>query len=157
MNIVNSQYSMVGSYLEIFVSGCNHNHKCKGTCFNPELWDFTKGDEWKTWKTKLYEKINDFRDIIDYIVITGGEPGDQDNEEMFALLVYLARFGIPLVYFTSYTFKKVSVDVKETVSYIKCEPYIEKKKCEKDVGLFKLTSSNQILYRKEPDSIWSCI
>jgi hypothetical protein len=40
---------------------------------------------------------------------------------------------------------------------IKCGEYNIDFKGEKDVGYFTLASTNQLLYRKEPDGVWSII
>jgi len=157
LRIISNQYSILGKYLEIFVSGCNHNHGCSGTCFNRESWDFSLGTEWELLELKLTDKILTNIDIIDLLIVTGGEPLDQDLTELLAFIKFLKTFKIPICVFTSYKFKEVRESIKANVDYLKCNPFDVKQKKDKDVGLFVLASTNQVLYKKEPDGVWSCI
>ena len=156
MNIINTQYSVSGKYLEIFLTGCKRTNKCKGQCHNSSLWEFNQGTDWGFWKDKITNKIKEFSDVIDYVFVTGGEPLDQDEWELVDLFIFLKTRNKPIVLFTSYSFKKISDKVKMFVDYIKCEPYLTDRQ-EKDVGICVLASDNQILYKKEPNGEWSCV
>lgn len=157
MRITSTQYSIANKYLELFVSGCKGKNTCFKTCFNPELHDFSLGYEWETQQLKITDKILSNIDIIDLLVITGGEPLDQNIEDLISFIKFLKIFKLPICVFTSYKFKEVPELVKSNVDYLKCNPFNVKYKEDKDVGLFVLASKNQTLYRKELDKVWSCI
>lgn len=157
MKIVNNQYSVSGKYLEIFVSGCKHLNGCRGTCQNKEIWSFDEGVDWNLLQLKLTDKILTNIDVIDMLVVTGGEPLDQDEVELLSFINFLKTFKLPICLFTSYKFNKVSKLIKENVDLIKCGAYDERFKADKDVGYFTLATTNQNLYRKELDNVWSCI
>lgn len=157
MKIVTTQFSIRGKYLEIFLSGCKGANSCKGTCQNPELKNFDLGTDLELFQLKLSDKILSNIDVIDMLVITGGEPLDQDEFELINFIKFLKVFKLPICVFTSYKFNKVSKLIKSEIDLIKCGEYNEQFKGEKDVGYFKLASTNQNLYRKEPDNVWSCI
>ena len=157
MNVVRTQFSIAGKYLEIYVAGCNRTHKCTGTCHNKELWSFDAGANWSNFISYIDEKMLEFGDIIDLFIVTGGEPLDQDEDELVDLITYLKTLNRPVCLFTSYSFKNVPDSIKALVDYVKCEPFLVDWEEEKDVGLFKLASSNQLLYRKEDHSLWSCV
>lgn len=149
MNIVGTEYSLTGKYLEIFLSGCKDNKKCKGTCHNSMIRDFSFGTDWKEQIVKLNDKIIDNLDMIDILVITGGEPLDQDLEELKLFIKHLSKYGISLCLFTSYQFDMVDNDIKQMVDMIKCGEYNEEFKGVKDVKYFKLNSTNQELRVKK--------
>ena len=59
-----------GVGMSLFVQGC-HFH-CDG-CFNPELWDFSKGGEWDSvLQEHVMERLS--RDYVTRLSILGGEP-----------------------------------------------------------------------------------
>lgn len=58
-----------GIKLEIFMTGCLHD--CPG-CFNPELQDFTVGDDMTL--IQIISKIREKREFLDGVVLTGGDP-----------------------------------------------------------------------------------
>ena len=151
MKISSTQYSIAGGYLEIFISGCLGLNECRKTCHNPGLWSFYTGDEWDTVSNNIEFKINSFLDVIDYLVITGGEPMDQDLDELYKLISFLRKHSIPIILFTSYWLDEIPEHIKNDVDYIKCGPYDENFKGEKDVGIFKLASTNQHFYKREFD------
>ncbi|MDD4804024.1 MAG: 4Fe-4S cluster-binding domain-containing protein [Candidatus Pacebacteria bacterium] len=157
MKIITNQYSVKNKYLEIFISGCLGNNLCSNFCHNHEAKDFSKGKDWELHQLKLTDKILTNIDIIDLLIITGGEPLDQKKEDLLDFIKFLKTFKIPICVFTSYSFNKVDDRIKENVDMIKCGPYDEFFKGEKDVYYFTLASTNQLLYRKELDGIWSVI
>ena len=76
-----------GVGISLFVQGCPFH--CFN-CFNPETWDFEKGNEW----TK--ETQNDFlklaeRSYIDRISFLGGEPLAEQNIEDLLILIQLIK------------------------------------------------------------------
>jgi organic radical activating enzyme len=154
MNIVGTEYTISGKYLEIFFSGCKDNKKCKGKCHNQLIRDFEIGMEWKDYLPKLNNKIIDNLDLIDLLVITGGEPLDQDLEQLKIFINYMSRYKMPICIFTSYQFDVIPDDIKLLVDIIKCGEYNEDYKGIKDVKYFKLQSTNQELWVKK-EKEWS--
>lgn len=55
MNIVTTDYAMQTQSYDIFFSGCKASPKCQG-CHNSEVWDFSKGTHWKSFRSRI-EKI----------------------------------------------------------------------------------------------------
>jgi anaerobic ribonucleoside-triphosphate reductase activating protein len=109
MNIAATQYNLVNRALEIYLSGCNFH--CKG-CHNPELWDFSIGEELTTEIfSKLANKILEHDSMINEIWILGGEPLHQDPlsfrvlcESLFA---GLNGTGKQLVLFTGFNLTNI--------------------------------------------------
>jgi len=76
MRIAGTQFTLKTKSFEIYVSGCAGNPHCKG-CHNPETWDFNIGDEFDDkLKEQISNKITSFNNIIENIMIFGGEPLD---------------------------------------------------------------------------------
>jgi organic radical activating enzyme len=128
LNIAAIQYSLESFALEIYVSGCKAPH-CPG-CHNEELWDFNHGVPMTLWLSKLDEYVRRFGDIdglIKNVWILGGEPLDQDRDELERLLTYV-RGGFPhakLWLFTRKGLHNVRPIVKSLCHYIKCGAYVE--------------------------------
>jgi len=153
MRIVTYQFSIRGKYLEIFISGCKCVHECRKTCFNSELWNFDLGENYRGCYSEIYNKLTEFDELIDYIVITGGEPLDQNIDELIDFIKYLKQFDKEIILFTSYSFDKVDTKVLELIDYVKTEPYLEEYKKKNKIFIFELASINQKIFRKE-GNLW---
>jgi anaerobic ribonucleoside-triphosphate reductase activating protein len=147
MNIAGVEYSFLTKGLDIYVSGCNGPH-CTG-CHNPETWSFNFGYKYDdTIRNKITTKIYDFNDMIDNIFIFGGEPLDQNHDELNVLLLDVKQFNKTLWLFTRYDFKLVPTFVKELCDYVKCGRYIEGLKTDDNIQYgIKLATSNQMIYK----------
>ncbi len=79
-----------GFRVSLYVSGCR-NH-CIG-CHNPESWDFTCGTDFTTTTISKILTMLD-RDHISGLTIAGGEPFEEENQEILVDLVkaFDARF-----------------------------------------------------------------
>jgi len=85
MNVLTTQFSLETRSLDIYLAGCRGPH-CEN-CHNPESWDFNKGIPWRDALVDINRKINFFPDLIENIMIFGGEPFDQDHEKLETFLV----------------------------------------------------------------------
>lgn len=132
-----------GIALEIYLYGCKRVPKCQG-CHNPELWDFKTGS--KLVYGELRKLIEKRSAVINNFVILGGEPLDQDLQELDDLLYFLSRYNKPIWLYTSYD--SVPADIGRYCTYIKYGRYEEHLKAEGNVHFgVTLASSNQIIRR----------
>ena len=153
INIASTQYTLSTKSLEIYVSGCSGNPKCKN-CHNPELWDFNIGEELTNQylHKKIINKYDEFKDIIDNIMVFGGEPLDQPYDHLLDLLYELSQLGSKVWIFTRYDFKDVNSEILKYCDYIKCGRYEESLKTEDNTQYgIKLATSNQNIYKKGKD------
>lgn len=91
MNVISTQYSLATKSLEIYLAGCSANPHCEG-CYSPETWDFDAGENEKAcFRTKIDEKKLQFRALIDKIWILGGDPLDQNPDEMLDFVQHLKK------------------------------------------------------------------
>lgn len=133
-----------GISVDIFLSGCAKEPKCKG-CHNPYLWDFNNGEECNF--EELYLWLKNKKEYYDNIVIMGGEPLDHDD-----IIDLLKKFYTlkPIWLYTSYELKEISKEIKKYCNYIKTGKYIEELKTENNIQFgVKLASSNQKIHKME--------
>jgi anaerobic ribonucleoside-triphosphate reductase activating protein len=147
MNIAGTQYSLQNKALEIYVSGCDGS--CKG-CHNPELWNFNIGNPYKSVLPKIINKINEFSTLIDNIWILGGEPLQQNWDELYDLLWSLQITKKKIWLFTRENIDNVPTFIKKRCNYIKCGRYIESLRSDGNIQFgVKLASSNQNIIKLE--------
>lgn len=127
----------------IWFSGCTH--RCE-ECQNENLWDPDSGDEYSM--SELYDLISACR--VQYgirdVVLLGGEPLQQDRDDMVNLCETLHEVGINVWLYTGYDFDYIEEEFGEIMPYlhtIKCGKY------DKNLvtGSFP-ASSNQKLFRR---------
>lgn len=153
MNILSTQYTLSNKALEIYVAGCNGQPHCPN-CHNPMSWNFDLGEEFtdKWLGDNISSKIKSFGDIINNIMIFGGEPLDQNHAELERLLSYLDEFELPIWLFTRYDMQYIPCFVQEYCTYIKCGRYIESLHTDNNIQYgIKLATSNQKIYKKGID------
>jgi len=152
MNIVSTQYTLSTKSLEIYLAGCSGQPKCKG-CHNPELWDFNIGEDWKSRFLDIINKCNNFIDVLDNIMIFGGEPLDNDKYEVIDFLEELnTETTLDIWLFTRYELDEIDNDIKHMCNYIKCGRYIEELSTDDNIQYgIKLATSNQHIYTKGID------
>lgn len=130
--------------IRLVYSGCNRaraGNPCKG-CHNEWLWDCTFG----ACRRKFAEwlgKITETGWSPSGIIVTGGEPLDQDSEEViFDINMVKKAFNknVPVFVYTGYEWSEELKNhpVVRIASYLKVGPYNEELKCP---GRF--ASSNQ--------------
>lgn len=150
---INNIYTSLGTELPehtslvISVSGCSA--PCKG-CFSTKLADFNYGDNWiGRWeeiKTKLKSGL------YDSVVILGGEPFEQDKDDMFSLLILLEIYKLPICIYTRLELEEIPEELKfflNYVTYLKTGKYDETKLNEKHY----FASTNQKLLKKQWNTI----
>lgn len=152
MNILATQYTLSTNSLEIYVAGCNGQPHCKN-CHNPISWNFNLGTKYNNEYFEIIKtKVNDFTSLIQNIMIFGGEPLDQNHEELKKLLKDLSQFNLPIWIFTRYDINEIDNDIKQYCDYIKCGRYIEELKTDNNTQYgIKLATSNQNIYKRGKD------
>lgn len=152
MNILGTQYTLKHKAFEIYVAGCNGSPHCKG-CHNPESWDFNRGESMdENYLSMLKNKIQSFMELIDNIMIFGGEPLDQKMSELIDLLDWLSQFNKKIWIFTRYDLNEVPLIVKSRCDYLKCGRYEPEKLTNSNTQYgITLSTSNQHIYKKELD------
>lgn len=151
MNIIATQYTLKTKAYEIYVAGCSGPH-CED-CYSPETWSFTVGEEYnEEYKDKIRRKIKEFKDIIQNVMIFGGEPLDQDMEQLTDLIKLVKnKYNLPVWIFTHYSIDEAIHRLGETfelVDYIKTGPYIPELKVENNEQFgINLATSNQKIYK----------
>lgn len=151
INIAATQYSINYQSFELYLSGCKANPHCKN-CHNPELWKFDVGEEYNIdSKEQILNKICSFKELIDNIWILGGEPLDQDIEELSNLIDDMKSTKKKIWLFTRYELKEVPDIIKKQVDYIKTGRYLPDKEEEHVEYGVRLTTSNQHIYKRGKD------
>jgi anaerobic ribonucleoside-triphosphate reductase activating protein len=148
-----TQYTLSTKSLEIYVSGCSAILHCEN-CHNPESWDFNIGEEYNYnyFAERIVPKVNEFPELVNNIFILGGEPLDQDHEELKKMFLDLKTLKIPIWLFTRYNFYEIPLIYLRLTDYIKCGRYIEELKVEDKVQYdVHLATSNQNIYKKGVD------
>jgi len=120
MRIAGTELNLKHKALEIYLSGCK-SHSCVG-CHNPELWDFAVGDnvDIDYLESKL-AAIQSAR-LVNSVWILGGEPLDQDMDELCVLLRAMKNHTHKIVLWTHY--EDVPKPVAKLVQYAKLGPYV---------------------------------
>lgn len=154
MNILATQYTLQYKSLDVYIAGCkgNNGKHCVG-CHNPESWEFNQGNKYnKEYYNKIQTKINNFNNMIENIMIFGGEPLDQDHDELLHLLFDLKTLSKQVWLFTRYNIENIPSEIKKLCDYIKCGAYEPKLKTDNNIMYkVKLATSNQKIYKKGLD------
>lgn len=129
---------------EIYISGCKGH--CKN-CHNPEFKDFNAGEDIDV--KYLFDRILDLKEagLIDKIWILGGEPLDNNQDDVIEFLRFLKEFKLPIWLFTRYEYDEIKPEIKELVAYLKCGMYIPYLPPSEYYGV-KLASSNQYIVKR---------
>ena len=154
MNIIGTQYTLQYKSLDIYIAGCNGDKGVHCTsCHNPESWNFNQGELYnKEYFNKIKIKVKDFNNLIDNIMIFGGEPNDQNIDDLTFFLSDLKSLSKKIWLFTRYNIKDVPKFELGLCDYIKCGAYIPNLKTDDNVQYgIKLATSNQKIYKKGID------
>lgn len=148
MNILANQYDLASKSLDIYVSGCNGQPKCKG-CHNPETWEFNKGYPYMSYTLEtLIPKLKEFKDDIDKIRIFGGEPLDQPITQLEDLIIMLKPYVDEVWLFTRFDIDEIPDTIKSRVDYVKTGRYDCTKLTDDNVQYgVSLASSNQQIHK----------
>lgn len=150
MNIIATQYTLQYKSLDIYIAGCKGQSgiHCKG-CHNPTSWNFNQGEEYnQQYYEQTRKKVVGFDSMIDNIMIFGGEPLDQNHDELINFLFDMSRLNKKVWLFTRHDFDSVPSKVKILCHYIKCGDYIEELKTNDNIQYgIQLATSNQKIYK----------
>lgn len=153
MNIISTQYTLKYKSFEIVISGCKGENgiHCK-ECHSPETWNFNIGNNYLEWFPNLLNKINDNSNMINWIWIYGGEPNDNDLDDLKNMLLKIKSLNKPILLFTRYSLESVPDFEKQICDYIKCGEYKPELKTDNNICYgIKLATSNQYIYKKGLD------
>lgn len=149
MNIISTQYTLENRSLDIYISGCKGNPHCTN-CHNPESWDFDTGEYYKNFFWSIQDKLKDFNSLIDNIMIFGGEPLDQNLDELEDLLLFL-NLNIKkekIWLFTRFEIVEVPDRIKDLCHYVKTGRYLEEFKTDNNIQFgISLATSNQKIFK----------
>lgn len=150
MNILYIDFTLRYKSLDIFVSGCNGNPKCKN-CSNPESWDFDLGELYNSqYFLKIKKQVIEFDLLIDNIMIFGGEPLDQNYLYLLNMMTDLKTLDKKIWLFTRYELNEVPLEIKVLCDYIKTGRYIPELATEDNIQYgIKIASSNQKIHKIE--------
>lgn len=150
MHISATQYTLSTSSLDIYFSGCNPPH-CKG-CQNPELWEFVNENNYVKKFYNIEKKVTDFNTLIDNIMLFGGEPLDQNHNELIDFLNKLKTLNKVIWLFTRYDIDEVPEDVKTLCDYIKTGKYLAELATDDNICYgVRLSTNNQKIHKKNKD------
>jgi len=149
MNIAATQYTLNNEALEIYLSGCSgiDGEHCKN-CHNPELWDYSVGTLCnETVSEKIKEKIINNAGLIKRVMIMGGEPLDQDSDELLKFINDIRIEGIEYWLFTRREIEEIPTEILINFDYIKTGKYNPDLSDKKEMYGITLASSNQMIYK----------
>ena len=133
-----------GVCVSVWTQGCPHH--CKG-CFNPETWDFKKGEKWTQAETEKVLQLLDKNGVNRHLSILGGEPLCPENiHGVTELCKYIKSFrpNIKIYIWTGYLFEelisKYGTSIFENIDVVIDGKFEEDKK---DIRLKMRGSSNQ--------------
>lgn len=123
----------------IWFTGCNF--RCKN-CHNRRLWNRNNGKQYSAKSVAHMVKITCNKVNADSVVLLGGEPLQQDRQELLFLCHSLHKAGLKVWLYTGYEFDEIDKDILKYLYTIKCGRYIDELKQDGFPA-----SSNQRVYR----------
>lgn len=127
-----------GSAFTIWFSGCHYN--CKG-CQNPELLDGSVGENFTVDELFSIIRMETDKLKIGNVVFLGGEPLDQDPEDLYNLAERLHGLGYRIWLYTGCEFEDLPEEFIRFFDTIKCGTYKEDLRVE---GKFPITSNQRV-------------
>lgn len=127
--------------MTIWFSGCNF--RCKN-CYNRKLWDSSHGHKYNATSVAKIVRAECNKLGIKSVVFLGGEPLQQDREELLSLCRLLKEADLNIWLYTGYGFQDADdFGILEYVYTVKCGEYIDHMKQDGFPA-----SSNQRVYRR---------
>lgn len=124
----------------IWFSGCSF--RCKN-CHNRRLWNKKYGNEHSAKAVAKIVRAECNKLGLKSVVLLGGEPLQQDRQELLSLCRLLTEAGLKIWLYTGYDFQDVDeFGILEYIYTLKCGEYIDRLKQD---GF--PSSSNQQVYR----------
>lgn len=139
--IENSLVDGEGMRFVIFMTGCVH--ECDG-CHAPETWDYFNGEIY--YNDEILDMIEEQKDWIDGITLSGGDPLYQLNDTKKFLKKFRERFSstLDVWLYTGYKFDRIPPGITQYCDIIVDGKYKEHLPSKKFVG-----SNNQRVLSKQ--------
>ena len=99
MFIAGTEYNIQRQCLEIYLCGCKSPH-CEG-CHNADLWTFINDDNTEQYKKIISDKVES--GMVKEFWILGGEPLDQNLDDLENFIIFLEAFKFNIWLWTRYT------------------------------------------------------
>ena len=119
-----------GIRVSLFVQGCNRH--CDG-CFNPETWDYDKGQIFNRRIQELFLDLGKEKKITGFSIL-GGEPLDQDGRMLELIKKIKERYPDKTIWmWTGHTYEDLTDEQMEIVKLIDVlvdGPFIISQKCQ---------------------------
>ena len=118
-----------GIRVSLFVQGCNRH--CDG-CFNPETWDYDKGQIFNRRIQELFLDLGKEKRITGFSIL-GGEPLDQDERMLELIKKIKERYPDKTIWmWTGHTYEDLTDEQMEIVKFIDVlvdGPFIISQRC----------------------------
>ena len=118
-----------GIRVSLFVQGCNRH--CDG-CFNPETWDYDKGQIFNRRIQELFLDLGKEKKITGFSIL-GGEPLDQDERMLELIKKIKERYPDKTIWmWTGHTYEDLTDEQMEIVKFIDVlvdGPFIISQRC----------------------------
>lgn len=120
MNIASTNIDFTHRAYTLFVSGCKV--KCKG-CHNPDIQDFNIGTPLHKAIGTIQKELVATSPMLKHVWVMGGEPLNQEKEQLKELLRQLRGYNLNVWLFTSFQYHEIPEDIREVVDVCKCGHY----------------------------------
>ena len=118
-----------GIRVSLFVQGCNRH--CDG-CFNPETWDYDKGQIFNRRIQELFLDLGKEKKITGFSIL-GGEPLDQDERMLQLIKKIKERYPDKTIWmWTGHTYEDLTdkqMEIVKLIDVLVDGPFIISQKC----------------------------
>lgn len=118
-----------GIRVSLFVQGCNRH--CDG-CFNPETWDYDKGQIFNRRIQELFLDLGKEKKITGFSIL-GGEPLDQDERMLELIRKIKERYPDKTIWmWTGHTYEDLTdkqMEIIKLIDVLVDGPFIISQKC----------------------------
>lgn len=149
MNIIQTQFTLQYKSFDIYIAGCSGEPKCVN-CHNKSSWDFNIGYKYDTeyFNKHIKQVVETATNLIDNIMIFGGEPLDQDNNCLETLLTDLNSLNKKIWLFTRYELSEIPNNILYKIDYVKTGRYLEQYSNDNYYQFnLKLSTDNQKIFK----------
>lgn len=146
IRVAKSKYVMSKMAFEIYLQGCDV--RCP-SCNHNDTWNWKAGKKFPA--STLSKRFKEFDIAIQRFFITGGEPLQQDHNELIKMIEFLKQFNKEIWLFTSYEMYQIPDNIKALCDYIKTGIYDTTVKRGEEKYGFKLATINQKLFKSGID------
>ena len=118
-----------GIRVSLFVQGCNRH--CDG-CFNPETWDYSKGQIFNRRIQELFLDLGKEKKITGFSIL-GGEPLDQDKRMLELIKKIKERYPDKTIWmWTGHTYEDLTdkqMEIVKLIDVLVDGPFIISQRC----------------------------